>query len=78
MERLNLTLGHLNDLLLSLLLLLTARASVWDYLLGVSYEQGIVYHAWLGTLAFAAISAHLGIWWILWLQVNLSLTCSNG
>jgi predicted ferric reductase len=66
--RFNLALGHMNDLFISLLVLMTARSSVWDFVLGISYEQSIVYHAWMGTIAFTTITLHLAIWWIWWLM----------
>lgn len=68
LDHFNYTLGHMNDLFISVLLLMTARTSLWDFVLGVSYEQSIIYHAWAGTIAFIAVSLHLWIWWLLWLS----------
>ena len=58
----------MNDLWISLLSLLTARTSIWEPLLGISYEQGIRYHANLGTIAIFTITVHLALWWALWIH----------
>ena len=42
------------------------RNSVLLPLVGMSYDQVIVYHRWLGYLVLVTTTAHLGLTWWLW------------
>lgn len=60
------TIGHLNDLEMSLLLLLASRANVWEGVLGLGFDAGMAWHRALGTLMVVCTALHLLIWHIQW------------
>ncbi|KAK3270856.1 hypothetical protein CYMTET_20764 [Cymbomonas tetramitiformis] len=61
-ERVNKTIGHALDLVLSLTMLLTARTTFWDYIVGMSYEQYNAFHRALGILALILLVLHFVMW----------------
>eukprot|EP01043_Picozoa_sp_COSAG02_P010339 COSAG02_NODE_362_length_23815_cov_27.096981_2_plen_651_part_00 len=60
------TIGHLNDLEMSLLLLLASRANVWEGVLGLGFDEGVAWHRALGTLMVVWTSLHVLVWHISW------------
>ena len=52
-----------NSATLGLLLLPTARNSVWPAVFGVPWEAGIAAHRWLGRLFLLLLLAHAGSWY---------------
>ena len=64
--RISKTIGHLNDLDMSLLLLLASRTNVWESVLGLGYDAGVAWHRALGTLMVAWVTLHVLIWHISW------------
>lgn len=60
------SLGHLNDLNISLLLFPVARNSVWSSLFGISFERAIKFHRWIARVMFTFITCHMLGWWISW------------
>ena len=59
-------LGHMATLAMSLTLYPVARNSVWTAVLGVNYDHAVVFHRFLGGLAYLFTTAHLGVWWLKW------------
>jgi len=73
------TLGQLSNLLLSLLSLPAARNSIWSTIFGVSWEDGIRVHVWLGYSLLAVSAGHMGLWWKVFdEQNNLPADGQNG
>ena len=60
------TIGHLNDLEMSLVLLLASRANVWEGVLGLGFDAGVAWHRALGTLMVVWTSLHVLVWHISW------------
>ena len=60
------TIGHLNDLDMSLLLLLASRANLWEAVLGLGFDAGVAWHRALGTLMVVWTTLHLLCWHCSW------------
>jgi predicted ferric reductase len=60
------TIGHLNDLDMSLLLLMASRANVWEGVLGLGFDAGVAWHRALGTLMVVFTVLHVLIWHVSW------------
>lgn len=63
-ERVARSLGQVQNAVLGLLLLPTARNSVWPAIFGVSWEAGIALHRWLGRLFLLLVLAHAVSWYV--------------
>ena len=69
-QRLGKTTGHWNELTISLLVLLASKASIWEAVVGVSWEASLFYHRALGYVATLTISLHLVIWYAKWVAID--------
>lgn len=63
-----LSLGHMNDFWMALLILPVTRNSIWVHLFGIPFERTIKYHRWLGVILFSSLAIHVACWWIKWLM----------
>lgn len=60
--------GHLTSLFVALLLLPVARNSLWESLLGISFERALKYHRMVGgALAWTMLTVHMLLWDTKWL-----------
>eukprot|EP01047_Picozoa_sp_COSAG01_P028718 COSAG01_NODE_1939_length_8846_cov_15.705385_14_plen_279_part_00 len=76
--RLAKTLGHMNDLDMSLLLLLASRTSVWESVIGLGYDAGISWHRALGTLMVVFALGHAACFQYSWCAARrIGLLCPS-
>ena len=58
--------GQLATLSMSLMMFPVTRNSMWDSVFGVSYEQNLKFHRYMGTLSYVFSTMHGLIWSIKW------------
>ena len=72
-QTLSKTFGHMNDLDMSLLLLLASRTNVWEAVLGLGWDAGVAWHRAFGTMMVGWTALHVLVWHVQWLAQGIWL-----
>ena len=58
--------GHLSTFCIAFTMMPIQRNSIWESVLGTSYDRVVKYHRFMGLWAWCMVTLHMLLWWIKW------------
>ena len=58
--------GHLSTFCIAFTMMPIQRHSIWESVLGTSYDRVVKYHRLMGLWAWCMVTLHMLLWWIKW------------